>query len=84
MSIAEPGADGVVADDVPAFYGYAWEFLRAVASVLVSENILFADILCAWGVLAECFAREKGLTPVFPDDCEFGADELYVFRFHDV
>ena len=83
VAVAEIEADGVVAYDFPRFDGYAGEFLRAVAAVLVSEDVTLADVLRAGGCGAQVFHQEIRLRTVFPDDGDFVADELDVGgRFH--
>lgn len=83
VAVAEIETDGVVADDLPAEDRHAGEFLRAVAAVLVSEDVALADVLRARGRGTQVFHRKIRLGTVFPDDGDFVADELDVGgRFH--
>ena len=80
MAVVEPGAEGIVALEVPAFDEYSRKLPGAVATVLVAENIAFANVLGAGGMFAKEFAGEIGFTAVFPYDAQVGADKLEGFR----
>ena len=83
VAVAEIEADGVVADLFPAGDGHAGELFRAVAAVLVSEDVTFADVGGAGGRGAQVFHQVVGFDAVFPDDGDFRTDELDVGgRFH--
>lgn len=78
VAIAEIEADGVVADLFPTADGHAREFFRAVAAILVSQNVTLADVGGTGRRGAQVLHREIRLRTVFPDDGDFVADELDV------
>ena len=82
VAVAEGGPEGVVADDFPAKNADAGEFFRAVASVLLPEDVFFSDVFRAGGVFAQVLGGEVGFGAVLPADAEFSADELDVLRVH--
>ncbi len=81
MAVAEPRANAVVSLKVPACNGDTGKLLRAVAAVLIAEDVFLADILGTGRVLAEEFTGEVALAAVLPEDAEFTADELYIGWF---
>jgi len=44
MAVAEIEADGVVADLLPADDGHTGKLFRAVAAVLVAEDVALSDV----------------------------------------
>ena len=52
MAIAEPWADAIVSLEIPALNRDAGKLFGAVAAVLIAEDVLLADVLCAGRVLA--------------------------------
>lgn len=81
MPVAEGGAHGVVALEIPSFDGDAGKFFGAVAAILVAENIHFADVLRTWRMLAQKLCSEKTLRAVIPENAQLVADELDVGWF---
>ena len=47
VAVAEIEAEGIIAHFLPSRYGNSREVLRAIATVLVTEDIAFADVLRA-------------------------------------
>lgn len=84
MAITKGGPHRVIAHQVPAFNADFGEFFRPVPAILVPEDVFFAYVLGARGVLTKEAGREVAFVSVIPEDGEIGADQLNVRGLHPV
>lgn len=82
VPVAEAGAQGVVADDIPGLDGDSGKVPRPVSAILVAEDILLTDVLGTGGVLSQKIRRKIAFAAIVPEDGEFMADELDVLWSH--
>ena len=78
MAVAEVEPQRVVPYLLPAEDLHAGKLPRAVAAVLIAEDVALALVFRTRGGGAQVFAREIRLGPIVPHDGEFVADELDV------
>lgn len=76
MAITEPWTDPIVPLEVPSLNRNTGEFLRAIAAVLITEDVFFTDVLSTGRVLTQKVSGEVALAAVLPENAEFTADEL--------
>lgn len=81
MTIAEPGADGIVALKIPTLNFDAGELFGSIAAILVAEDIALADVGSAWGCGTQYLGVEIAFVSIFPDDTKFVIDELNILGF---
>ena len=80
VTVTEIEAQGIVADALPTYDLDSGEFLRAIATVLIAQDVALSEVGRAGGGRPKGFEFMVRLDPVVPYNRHFATDELDVNR----